>query len=104
MNISYYAARLCVAVTETEDMPNPTARIAAWIVGLAVRTGRNTIEVSVHEMQHGFFSGGARVVGTKCHHNTIKVALDWLEQRGFLKVTQGAYLSGGKYKHIITVQ
>lgn len=104
MNTIAVAARICVAVSENEDIPNPTARIAAWIVGVALRSGGFPIEVSVHEMQRGFPLGSHAVAGTGCHHNTIKAALEWLQDHELLQVAQGAYLSGGKYKHIISVK
>lgn len=102
MQVDQAALRLCVAVAENSEMPNTTARIAAWVVGTAQKLGGFPLEVSVKEIQHGFIRGSTGVDGTGCHHNTISAALDWLQENRILQVSSGRYLSGGHSSKVIT--
>lgn len=81
---------LCRAVIENPDMPNPAAKIAAWVVGVASKTGGFPVEVNGRQIEFGFEANGVKFEGTNNHRETIKSALEWLEERGIIRVEEGA--------------
>lgn len=89
------AVRLCVAVAQNHDIPSPTARIAAWLIGVAELRGGFPIEVSCRQIQLGVDQDGVKVQGTGCHNATIRESLEWLETRGLISISEGAYSGGG---------
>jgi hypothetical protein len=89
------ADKLCTVVSQTRDMSNATARIAAWMVGAANATGGFPIELSYRQVKEGFTKEGKDVPGTGSRTETIKAAFDWLEEKGYLTVIEGSAIGFG---------
>lgn len=95
------ALRVCLAASGEGGMSNPTAHIAAWLVGIASATGGFPIEVTRREIQFGYNRSGVSYPGTGCHNNTIRDALQWLEHHGLIKMSHGEHRGGGHHSILL---
>lgn len=91
----------CLTVSQRNDIPNPIARIGAWIVGAASLTGGFPLEVTFREIHSGFLRNGVRVEGTGCHLSTVARALVWLEECKIIRVESGKPSGFGHHARII---
>lgn len=98
-----YADRLCNLVAQTKDMPNATARIAAWLVGAAEQVGGFPVSLSYRQIKDGFARNGVQVQGTGSRVETIKAAIDWLETRGMLQSIEGGASGFGHSARLYTL-
>lgn len=98
-----HGSKLCHVIASTPDVTNATARIAAWMVGVADITGGFPIELSYRQVTDGFTKDGVIVAGTGSRTETIKVAFEWLEARGYLKVEEGSAIGFGHSSHLYTL-
>jgi hypothetical protein len=76
-------------VAERPDITNGTARVGMWLIAAAERTGGFPIELNYKQVREGFERNGVHVKGTGCRHETIRAALEWMEQNGYLEAVQG---------------
>ncbi len=97
------AVRYCIASTTLPHMPNPAARIGAWLAGVCSALKTDTIEVSYRQIQLGLSRGGFFFEGTGCHNATIRESMQWLEQEGLIATKQGEYTGGGHHAVAVTV-
>ena len=89
------AVRLCCTVTETPEFSNPAAKVGAWLVGVAARTGGFPLTLTYRQIQRGFTTNdGKRVEGTGCHNSSIRAALRALQESGMLTLEDGPHSSG----------
>jgi hypothetical protein len=94
------AERFCDAVVINYDMSNATARIGAWMIGAAKQVGGFPLELSLRQISEGFTVGRVTVKGTGSRLETIKAALEWLEQEGLLKIEEGGHAGFGKHSRV----
>lgn len=79
----------CAALVGNPDMPNPAAKIGAWLAGVAQLTGGFPLELTMREIEKGFEKNGVRIEGTGNHSSSIRSAMDWLEDRGIIRTEEG---------------
>ena len=100
---SSLADSFCEVITRNPQMTNATARIGAWLIGAAYKTGGFPIELSFRQIGNGFTRNGVTVEGTGSHATTIRQALEWLEENGHLKSTDGNAVGFGHRSRIYTM-
>lgn len=103
MTNSDIALHFCEAVPEHRSISNATARLGAWLIGAAHRTGGFPIELSLKQMQGGFIRDGVRVDGTGCRIETLKAAILWMEKNSLLESVQGGRSGGAHNFRIYTM-
>jgi hypothetical protein len=86
MDTAVITESFCTSVTDTPGMSNATARVGAWLIGAALKTGGFPVELTMKQFREGFERNGVVVEGTGCRHETVKAAIKWLEKEGLLKV------------------
>lgn len=97
------ALAYCDLITRRKDMPNATARLGAWLVGVASRLGGFPVELSFTQMRDGFETPGGRIDGTGSRTETIRASLGWLEENGLLSSTEGSPVGFGYTSRIYTL-
>lgn len=103
------AERFCQLVAESPEMSNATARIGAWMIGAAIKTGGFPLEISMRQVTHGFKTRGPKrdrikVEGTGSKDITVRTALNWYEERGYLTSTQGEPRGFGSHARRYTLE
>lgn len=78
------ADKLCALTVSRPDIPNPTVRVGAWIIGFALGKGGFPVELSYRQIQ----------AATGCHNNTIRSSVEWLVDAGFFRTEPGSVRSG----------
>lgn len=99
---SSVAERFCERVSETPEMSNATARVAAWLIGVAMKLGGFPLSLSIRQICNGFERDGMEFPGTGCRIETAKYALQWLEENGLLESTEGEKSGFGHHRRNYT--
>lgn len=98
------AARFCERVSETPEMSNATARVAAWLIGVAMKLGGFPLSLSMRQVCVGFERDGMKFPGTGCRMETVKASLQWLEDNGLLESTEGERSGFGHHRRNYTIK
>ena len=95
------AGRVCIAASNA-SIPNGAYRVLAWVAGAAVATKSGfPLDITMREIRDGIKRGGVEISGCGCHHSTITSSLQWLEDAGMIKISEGSRMfSQGASKSI----
>lgn len=83
------AERLCRIVVQHPNIPNPTVKVGAWIVGRAADQGGFPVELTFRQIQ----------AATGAHNRTIREAVERLADLGLFRTQAGAH-SGGAHRAV----
>lgn len=83
-------------------MSNATARVAAWLIGVAMKLGGFPLSLSMRQVCNGFERNGMTFPGTGCRMETVKASLQWLEENGLLESTEGEKSGFGRRRRNYT--
>lgn len=81
------ALRLCTAATDPA-LNNADIRIGAWLIGAAAATIGFPLPLTKRQIRSGFEMSGRQVAGTGSRPETIDNALDNLQAKGLLTITE----------------
>lgn len=102
-NMRNVALSFCRAVAENPSINNSDARIGAWIIGAAERTGGFPMELTYRDICKGFTRNDVTVEGLGSRYETIRAALDSLEGLGLLTLEEGKDVGFGYTSKLYTM-
>lgn len=92
--------KFCTLVASHPDITNATARIGAWLFGVAELAGASTFEGSYRDIRDGFVVNGRKISGTGSHIGTIKSSIEWLEDKQVIRTSQGKPTGFGHFSRV----
>lgn len=92
--------KFCTLVARHPDITNATARIGAWLFGVAELLGRDSLEVSYRDIRDGFVLDDHQIEGTGSHIDTIKSSIEWLENKNVVETSQGRPIGFGHFSRV----
>jgi len=97
--------RFCKFVSCTPEVSNATARIGAWLIGVAEQRGGFPVELTYRQIRDGIQVDDDSIPGTGSRLETIKAAVQWLEDHGVLETSIGGPSGFGHFtrKYSITL-
>lgn len=106
MNADTLAGQLCRLVTDSADATPQTAKLGAWVIATALKTGGFPLEVSLRDIEFGFevnyMDSLIQIPPAGISRASIHKSLDWLEEAGLLKIDDGRPRQSGHPARLIS--
>lgn len=104
MGLVELAAQAVCRHAALTPLSSSSIRILAWLVGVAIVQGKFPVEVSYRQIRLGMQIGDITIHGTRCHQDTVRLAVDQLHLLGLITLDEGRTIAGGTSQLRITVK